>query len=258
MPLNWRGKKAVWLVLDIGNSAVKGGLYEDGRLHHTFRAAHETASLATTLRAEIQAQPIERAGFSSVVPRSTAIVSNVLAEAEIAATPIEHSMKIPFELAYRTPETLGTDRLAAAAAAWLLYGRGESRGVIALDAGTAFTYEVIDRNGVYQGGAISPGPGLMQRSLNRDTAQLPEVPLSLPDEPIGRSTVEAIQAGIMFGFIESVRGLLNRINGMLREDAFVVVTGGWGTLIKEQVSDVDAVEPHLVLEGVRLLMEMNG
>jgi type III pantothenate kinase len=130
--------------------------------------------------------------------------------------------------------------------------------VIALDAGTAFTYEVIDRNGVYQGGTISPGPGLMQRSLNRDTAQLPEVPLSLPDEPIGRSTVEAIQAGIMFGFIESVRGLLNRINGMLREDAFVVVTGGWGTLIKEQVSDVDAVEPHLVLEGVRLLMEMNG
>jgi type III pantothenate kinase len=171
-------------------------------------------------------------------------------------------MKLPFKLAYRTPETLGTDRLAAAAAAWLLYGRGESRrvsrGVIALDAGTAFTYEVIDRNGVYQGGTISPGPGLMQRSLNRDTAQLPEVPLSLPDAPIGRSTVEAIQAGIMYGFIESVRGLLNRIDGMLGEDAFVVVTGGWGTLIKEHVSDVDAFEPHLVLEGVRLLMEMNG
>lgn len=252
----------MWLVLDIGNSAVKGGVYEDGRLHHTFRASHETASLATTLRAEIQARPIERAGFASVVPRSTAIVASVLAEADIPATPIEHSMKLPFELAYRTPETLGTDRLAAAAAAWLLYGHGESpevsRAVIALDAGTAFTYEVIDRNGVYQGGTISPGPGLMQRSLNRDTAQLPEVPLSLPDLPIGRSTVEAIQAGIMYGFIEGVRGLLKRIDEMLGTDAFVVVTGGWGTLIKEHVSDVDAFEPHLVLEGVRLLMEMNG
>lgn len=247
----------MWMVLDIGNSAVKGGLYEDGRLHRAFRAAHDTAALATVLRTEIQGASIQRAGFSSVVPKSTATVENVLAEAGISATRIEHGMLLPFELAYRTPETLGTDRLAAAAAAWLLYGRGEDRSVIALDAGTAFTYEVIDRGGVYRGGAISPGPGLMQRSLSRDTAQLPEVSLSLPDEPMGRSTVEAIQAGIMYGIIDSVRGLLKRIDAMLNEDAFVVMTGGWAPLIKEHVSAVDAFEPHLVLEGVRMLMEMN-
>ncbi len=247
----------MWLILDVGNSAVKAGLYADRRLLHTFRASHEISSLATTLRAEMDPHTIERVGFSSVVPRTAETIRRIIGGFGIPVTQIEHTMVLPFELAYLTPETLGTDRLAAAAAAWLLYGRGKERGVVVLDAGTAFTYEVIDRTGVYRGGVIAPGPGLMQRSLNRNTAQLPEVSLSLPDVPIGRSTAESIQVGVMYGIIESARGLLHLIDDMLQEEAFVVLTGGWGSLIEKHVRNAKAVEPHLVLEGVKSLMEMN-
>ncbi len=247
----------MWIVLDIGNSGVKGGLFDGEIVQHSFRATHETAALAATLRSEIEPYAIVRGGFASVVPRSAETVARVLSQAGIPVTRIEHTMRLPFELTYRTPSTLGADRLAAAAAAWIQHGRSERRDVVAVDAGTALTCEVIERRGIYRGGTIMPGPGLMQRSLNRDTAQLPEVPLSLPEESIGRSTTEAIQAGVMYGYIEGARGLLRRITETLGRRAFVVVTGGWASLLKDHVAEVDLVAPHLVLDGVRLLLEMN-
>ncbi len=248
---------SLWLVLDIGNSAVKGALYRGESLEHTFRATHEHASLGPSLLSAIESSSISRAGFASVVPATSHAVVRILDSAGIPLTRIRHTMRLPFRLGYRTPETLGTDRLAAAAAAWIRFGRDAPRSVVALDAGSALTYEVVDRDGTYRGGTIAPGPGLMQRALNRDTAQLPEVPLVLPNEPIGQSTVEAIQAGIMYGFIESARGVLLRINEALGEEAFVVVTGGWASMLAQNVELIDAVEPHLVLEGVRFLMGMN-
>lgn len=248
----------LWLVLDIGNSAVKGALYNGDVMEHTFRASHEPASLGPVVSSAIDSGPVDRAGFASVVPATSNDVVRMMDDAGILVTRIRHTMHLPFTLGYRTPETLGTDRLAAAAAAWIRYGRDDRRGVVALDAGSAFTYEVVDRDGTYRGGTIAPGPGLMQRALNRDTAQLPEVPLVLPNEAIGQSTIEAIQIGIMYGFIESARGLLRRINEALGEEAFVVVTGGWASMLAQNVDLVDAVEPHLVLDGVRMLMEMNS
>lgn len=247
----------LWLVLDIGNSAVKGAVYRDGSIEHTFRTTHEHASLAPAVLSAVEASSIVRAGFASVVPATANAVARLLSGAGIPLTSVRHTMKLPFQIGYRTPETLGTDRLAAASAAWMRYGRDAGRSVVALDAGTAFTYEVVDRSGIYRGGAIAPGPNLMQVALNRDTAQLPEVPLVLPEEPIGRSTVEAIQVGIMYGFIESAQGVLRRINEALNEDAIVVVTGGWASMLARKIALVEAVEPHLVLEGVRLLMELN-
>lgn len=251
-------RQRMWLVLDIGNSAVKGALYSGDTLEHTFRSTHDPASLGPILLSEIESSSLERAGYASVVPMTSGVVSRLFENGGIPVTRIRHSMRLPFTLAYKTPETLGTDRIAAAAAAWLRYGRDAERSVVALDAGSAFTYEVVRRDGVYLGGSIAPGPGLMQRALNRDTAQLPEVPLVLPEAPIGRSTTEAIQVGIMYGFIESARGLLKRINESLDENALVVVTGGWASMLAQNVDEVDAVDPHLVLEGIRLLMEMNG
>ena len=246
-----------WLVLDIGNSAVKGGLYAGDRLIHTFRTSHEAEPLESHISGALQTASIARAGLASVVPSTAAAAMQLLEKAGVPLTRVRPTMRLPFELGYRTPDTLGADRLAAAAAAWIRFGEPMHRGVVALDAGSAFTYEVVDRSGVYRGGTIAPGPGLMQRALHLETAQLPEVPLVIPDEPIGRSTIEAIQVGVMYGFIESARGLLRRINEALGEETYVVVTGGWAPVLAEHVDLVDAVEPHLVLEGVRLLMQIN-
>lgn len=252
-----------WIVFDIGNSAVKGGLFEGSVLHHTFRLPHDSGRLAAAVSGAIGSADVERAGVASVVPKSAESVIRVLEDAGIPATHIRYTMRLPFEMAYRTPETLGADRLAAAAAAWVTFGHTEGsvdkqRDVIVLDAGTALTCEVVDRSGVYLGGAIAPGPVLMQRALNRETAQLPDVPLTLPDAPIGRSTAEAIQSGIMYGYIETVCGLLKRINRSLGREAFVVATGGWSSVLDEHVPDIDEVAPNLVLEGVKLLMELNA
>lgn len=245
------------MVLDIGNSAVKGALYDGDSLVHTFRTTHKPASIGPAVLGAVESYPISRAGIASVVPSTSQAVVRILDSAGIPLTRIRYTMHLPFRLDYSTPETLGTDRLAGAAAAWIRFGRDVPRSVVALDAGSAFTYDVVDREGIYRGGTIAPGPNLMQRALNRDTAQLPEVPLALPNEPIGRSTVEAIQIGVMYGFIESARGLLRRINESLGEEACVVVTGGWASMLAQNIDLVDAVEPHLVLEGVRLLMETN-
>lgn len=246
------------LVFDIGNSSIKGGGFERGRLESFFTLPHDPASLSSGLEVELQRiGHVEQAGLASVVPDSTVRLQQALRSHGIEPVVVTHAMRLPFEMAYQTPETLGADRLAAAAAAWVTHGRGLDRAVVALDAGTAFTYDVVNSSGVYLGGTIAAGPVLMQRALNRETAQLPEVPLRLPTSPIGRSTLEAMQAGIMFGFVESVRGLLRRIHAALEEDTFVVATGGWRELLEDQLEEVHESDAHLVLRGVRILMEIN-
>ena len=130
--------------------------------------------------------------------------------------------------------------------------------MIALDAGTALTLDAIRADGVFLGGSIGPGPNLLVRALHAGTAQLPIVPLVLPEQPVGRTTQEAIQVGVMWGFLESARGLLRRLAEALGDDPIVVATGGWGALLSERLADVHRYNPHLVLHGVRALLEWNG
>jgi type III pantothenate kinase len=166
---------------------------------------------------------------------------------------------LPFTLGYDTPDTLGTDRLAAAAAGWVRYGRArgdgpDARSVLVVDVGTAVTYEVVDRDGVYRGGAIGPGPRLVRRALQSGTAQLPGVPLAFPPSATGRSTPAALQSGIMWGVVDSIRGMTGRLAGALPDCPVVVLTGGWSDRLGPHLDVVDHVAPHLVLEGVRLLV----
>lgn len=249
------------LALDIGNSRIKAGLFEGPQLKSTFSIerseAVEPERLYEWLRGGIAGAPLTRAGITSVVPALTpAVIAAAERAAGVRAEMVHAGMPLPFRMGYETPQTLGSDRLAAAAGAWRLYGTGgPRRSIVVVDAGTAVTYEVIDRDGRYRGGAIAPGPLLLQRALNTGTAQLPAVPLELPAEAVGRSTQEALQSGIMYGFIDSVSGMLARIRDILQDEPFVVATGGWGSLLHDQIPAVQAHEPHLVLHGIRMLVE---
>lgn len=251
----------MWLALDIGNSAVKGGLFDGEALRESFRLAlaHRDAreGWEAALDEALAGQPVERAGIASVVPAATAVVAPLLARRYgVQAQVIRHTMRLPFRHTYQTPETLGTDRLAAAAAAWTQYG-SPGVPVIALDAGTALTYEVIDAEGVYRGGVIAAGPALLRDALAHGTAQLPAVPLEAPPSPLGRSTREALQAGIVWGFVDGVHGMLARLSGLLGAAPLVVATGGWAGFLHEHLDEIDHVEPHLVLHGIRVLMALN-
>ncbi|HET6566736.1 MAG TPA: type III pantothenate kinase [Rhodothermales bacterium] len=249
------------LALDIGNTSIKGGLFDGATLARTFRLGSplmDAGALMLELAEQLQGQKLNRAGISSVVPRTVpALRAAVESVAGLAPILIHAGLPLPFELCYETPETLGADRLAAAAAGWVLFGAASQppRPVVVIDAGTAINYEVVRPPGAYLGGSIAPGPALLMESLARGTAQLPPVPLEMPPEIIGRSTRAALQAGIMAGCIDGARGMLRRIEARLGERPYVVSTGGWSPLLKAHMPEIDHLEPDLVLHGVRILIE---
>lgn len=256
----------MWLTFDIGNSAIKGGAFEGNLLRHAFSLPHDSGGMEARLdeaigRMRNAGHSIDRAGIASVAPDSAACLIRLLKDRGHATVQIRSSMRLPFRLDSASPETLGVDRLAAAAAAWVEYGKssehGDPRHVIVIDAGSAVTCEVVRRSGVYAGGTIGPGPELALNALHRGTAQLPDVAPEWPHNLVGRSTAEAMQSGIMYGFVEGVRGLLRRIRETLQGETFAVATGGWSYLFAEQAPEVDWTDEYLVLKGVRLLMALN-
>lgn len=197
--------------------------------------------------------------MASVVPAVTErLAEAVRAETLRPSLAVGHTLTLPFAMGYETPETLGADRLAAAAGALALYREAQpGRPLVVVDVGTAVTVEVVSADDVFLGGVIGAGPELARRALADGTAQLPDVAPELPRRAIGRSTREAIQSGLLFPFLDGARGLLARIAGELGAEPFVVATGGWGALLAEHVLAIDHAEPHLVLHGVRALLDLN-
>jgi len=254
------------LTLDIGNSAMKGGCFDGDELVRVFSVSDgptdvEESSAAAAWRDALAPHlpdaPIEQVGLASVVPATAGAVTDALtALTGASVTSVQPSMPLPFELAYETPDTLGADRLAAAAAGWALFGRSASppQSVLVVDAGTAVTFEVIHRDGIYGGGTIGAGPTLIREALQSGTAQLPAVPLELPNEPVGRSTQAALRSGIMWHLVDSVRGMTDRLAATLPDEPRIVLTGGWGTLLADHLDDPTHHAPHLVLHGIRLLV----
>ena len=252
------------LALDIGNSAVKAGLFSDETLARVFSvepppdetsdAPHWREAFASALGDS----PVDHVGLVSVVPARTAAVARALeALTGASVTTVGPEMRLPFTLDYDTPDTLGTDRLAAAAAGWVQYGRPSTRSVLVVDAGTAVNYEVVHRDGIYRGGAIGPGPALMRDALRAGTAQLPDIPLNLPATPTGSSTQAALQSGVLWGLIDSVQGMTRRLAAPLPDAPRLLLTGGWGEALSGHLDAEATHVPHLVLHGVRILTAMN-
>lgn len=255
----------MFLALDIGNSAVKGGLFNGPELVRVFSVAGEALEAGGQTPDEawtgvfdsyLQDASIDGVGVASVVPSKTESLTGALSRrGTTSVTRVDPAMSLPFDLAYETPATLGADRLAAAAAGWIQVGASASppRSVIVIDAGTALTCEVVHRDGVYQGGTITAGPALIQQALHTGTAQLPDAPLALPDGPVGRSTKTALQSGIMWGLVDGLRGMVRRLSGTLPDTPLTVLTGGWGNLLADHLDHINHHRPHAVLEGIRLL-----
>ncbi len=240
-----------FLALDIGNSSVKAAVW-DGGWSSLVRFPSDDAPVAVWAeRLEDVARGAEAGGLASVVPALTPVLAEaVRAVTGSAPLVVSAGLALPFRMAYETPATLGADRLAAAVGAHAL---ADGRPVIAVDAGTAITTEVVTAEPAFLGGAILPGPDLLRRALARDTRQLPDVPWPDVLAPVGASTVGAIQAGLGALVLDGVAGLLRRTQDVLGGGALVVATGGWGGWLAERLPEIDRVEPALVLNGIRLL-----
>jgi type III pantothenate kinase len=154
------------------------------------------------------------------------------------------------------PKTIGADRLANAAAVAALYGCP----AIVVDFGTAVTFDVVSERKAYIGGVIAPGLEAMTNFLYQRTALLPKFSLQEPRRAIGRSTIEAMRAGAVFGY----RGLIGEIVARIKAERFprrkvhVVATGGYARLIAARLKEIGAIHPHLTLEGLRIIGNLNA
>jgi type III pantothenate kinase len=129
--------------------------------------------------------------------------------------------------------------------------------LIIVDLGTATTFDYIDETGAYLGGAIMPGIGISAEALYQRAAKLPRIELAKTKSVVGRNTVAAMQAGIVYGYAAMVDGIVARIRREFGTQPYVVATGGLAGLIADETESIDRVDPLLTLEGLRLIYERN-
>ena len=252
----------MWLLIDIGNSSSKVGLFDPmsgtekvpGEVIRTERFEHGRSQV-NALRDFVGEAQIARAAGVSVVPVQKDMWSEAVRQvARVDLGFFTHASSLPLTLTYQTPQTMGHDRIAAAVGGWIRHGLPGERGVIVLDAGTALNIEVVRPDGSYPGGVIAAGPTMVRDALGLSTAQLPMASLELPPSPVGTSTLEALQSGILYGLLDTAAGMVRRIKEREGASFQVVVTGGWGTWLIEQLRVDWLYDRNLVLKGITDLM----
>jgi len=186
----------------------------------------------------------------SVVPSLNGTIKEAFASYGLKANFLGEDFPPPIPILYKNPEEVGMDRLANAIACRELYGTP----AIVVDFGTAITFDIISPKGEYLGGIIAPGVEISLQGLFAATARLPRVEIAVPEEVIGRSTREAIRSGVVFGTVDLVEGLLERIGEEIGS-AIVVLTGGMGEFFAKQIRSSCIVDLYLTLEGLRFAWE---
>ncbi len=192
---------------------------------------------------------------SSVVPKR----NNEIAKAARGIAPVlwlSPAIELGIRIDYPRPLTIGADRLANAVAIAALY---RTPGIV-VDFGTAVTFDIVARDRCYVGGVICPGLEAMTNFLYQRTALLPKLSLREPKRAVGKSTMEAMRAGAVFGY----RGLVREIIERIREQEFrgkkptVIATGGYAALIARKLPTIDRVDPILTLQGLRIVANLNS
>jgi type III pantothenate kinase len=247
------------IVIDIGNTNIVWGVYNDRALEAHWRIATDTKKtsdeygiLFTSLltAAGISTQRLTGAIISSVVPALTGTVEDML-EQYFRQQPVIVSPDTDtgLQLRYANPKEIGSDRLVNAAAAYHKYRRD----LIVVDFGTATTFCVITAEGHYLGGVIAPGLGISAEALFTRAAKLAKVELIRPKTVIGTDTASSIQAGLLFGYAGLVDTVVRRMEQEFGRSCFVIGTGGLSSILAAETTSIQKIEPLLTLEGLELL-----
>ncbi len=251
------------LAIDIGNTNIVIGVFKDDRLLSHWRLSSsitrtedESFLVVKLLFDQISISPRDINGvvISSVVPNFTNIY-RLLSIKYFNTKPIiiSSDLKLGIKIKYDNPRMVGADRLCNAVAAFKKYG-GPS---IIVDFGTATTFDVISKKGEYLGGVIAPGIETAGGELHRRAAQLPKIELKFPKHIIGKNTSESMQSGILYGALDAMEGIIKRIEKELGTKAKLIVTGGYSKIICMESKLKLHCEPSLVLEGAKLIYDMN-
>ena len=250
------------LAFDIGNSDITIGYWDTHSWKHQWRIPTSVVQpelfYAVTLRdyffeCGVKLDSIDQVVVSSVVPALTDRMVSVCTTL-FNATPIilgpELYKKLPIEIL--NPYEIGADLVSNALAAYTHFHRS----CIIVDFGTALTFTTLSGKGVIEGVAIAPGLKTAIKSLSQNTARLFDVPLQLPDSVLGKSTVHAIQAGILYGYEGIVINMIRKIREELKDETVpVIATGGLSSIITSLSAHVTETNPDLTLDGLRIAVE---
>jgi type III pantothenate kinase len=252
------------LALDIGNTNVVVGVFDGKRLIAQWRCATQRERTADEFAALVHEwftmkglrfEQVDGIIVSSVVPPLSETVERFAAEYfQVAPLFVGPGVRTGMPIEVEDPREVGADRIVNSVAAYELYGGP----LIVMDSGTATTFDVVSADGRYLGGAIAPGITIAADALFRQASRLYRVDLVKPRRAVGRNTMSAMQSGIVFGYVGLVKELIQRIRAELMTDAKVVATGGLASLIADEVPEIVEINPHLTLEGLRVIWERNN
>ena len=252
------------LAIDVGNTNVTFALYDGERLAADWRVTSHGDRTADEMAVELrqlfalrglELDIVTGVVISSVVPN----LNQALLEASRRYLKCEPVMvgpgvKTSVRIRAENPKEVGADRIANALAAFTKYGGP----IVVIDFGTAVTYDAINAEGDYLGGAIAPGVEISLEALVSQTAMLRRVEPIAPDSVIGRNTVTSIQSGLVWGFVAQVEGMVSRMVAELGGTAHVIATGGQATLVAGLTNVIEKTDPLLTLEGLRLIYLQNS
>jgi type III pantothenate kinase len=253
----------VLLVVDVGNTQTHFGAYDGDDLLEHWRFATVRESTADELGAAL-ANLLELRGMK-LSGLDDSIVSSTVPElapewTEMARRYLGHEMPVVgpgirtgMPIRMDNPRELGADRLVNAVAAYEIFHAA----CVVVDFGTAITYDVVSADGDYLGGIISPGVQISLEALSARAAKLPTIDLGEPRTLIGKSTVDAIRSGVVYGFAAAVDGIVGRLRAELGRDVPTIATGGLARVIVPFTDSIDRVDDLLTLEGLRLIRERN-
>ncbi|MGI6642994.1 MAG: type III pantothenate kinase [Bacillota bacterium] len=249
--------------IDAGNTNVVVGIFKGQDLQAHWRMStdrHKTedeygmAVLNMLEHSGFKANCVRGAIIASVVPPLTPVLEKMVKRYfKISPIIVGPGTKTGINVKYENPKEVGPDRITNAVAAYRMHGGP----VIVVDYGTATTFDVISKEGEYLGGAIAPGILTSTDALFDKAARLPRIELAKPGSAIGRTTVESMQSGIVFGFVGQTDGLVTRLKKELGGEAQVVATGGLANLVAQESSTIQHVEPMLTLKGLQIIYQKN-
>lgn len=251
------------LTIDVGNTNLTLGVFQGEELGPHWRLAtdHERMPDEYGLQilglldyAGIAPGDIRGICLASVVPQLTARVIQAC-RTYLKQDPlvVDHTIETGITILYEDPKAVGADRIADAAAVQRIYGGP----ACVVDYGTATTFNALTAKGEYLGGAIAPGIGIAAQALATHTAKLPPVDLRPPPSVIGRNTVNAIQSGLVFGYVAMTEGMVARYRAELGEDMKVIATGGLAEIVANQTQAIQIIAPWLTLDGLRIIWDLN-
>jgi type III pantothenate kinase len=251
------------LVVDVGNTQTHFGTYEGGELieHWRFATVRDSTAdeLGAALRSLLELRGVTLGDLtasivSSTVPQLgpewTAMASRYLGHEMLVVGP---GIRTGMAIRYDNPREIGADRLVNAVAAYeKVHGA-----VVVVDFGTAITYDPVSAGGEYLGGIITPGVEISMEALTSRAAALPRIDIAPPRSLIGKTTVDAIRSGIVYGFAGQVDAIVRRLRDEMGQDTETIATGGLAGHIVPFTETIDEVDDLLTLSGLRLLYERN-